>query len=148
MFKFLVKVVVVVLAIQSGLGYLRKEGLISGEIKVNYHAVKEKILKIIPTDKIADKLQDVVTSKIKEVLSSKVDNWQTELSQNVSQGTMGERQSRVIVHIVSEGETLADLSQMYNVPWQVIKKINQIGDGRELTTGRQIRIPSIPRNIA
>ena len=33
MFKFLVKVVIVVLALQSGMGYLKKEEILVGEMK-------------------------------------------------------------------------------------------------------------------
>ena len=69
MFKFLVKVVIVVLALQSGMNFLRKEDIIVGEIKINYPVLKEKLLKLVPTKKITDKLLDVVNTKINGISS-------------------------------------------------------------------------------
>ncbi len=147
MFKFLVKVVVVVLAIQSAMGYLRKEEIISGEIHINYPVLKEKLLKIIPTEKIAEGLQDFVTTKVKESLASKLDEMSRSTSQQINQQSMGFSSPRIIVHVISEGETLSDLSQIYGVPWQVIKKINHIRDERNLEVGQQLRIPFRLKNV-
>lgn len=147
MFKFLVKVVVVVIALQTSMGYLRKEGIITGEIKINYPVVKEKIMKIIPTDKIAQTLQDYVTQKIKESLASKLDDWQQDLNTSSMVATGETRRTKVLVHVISDGETLSEISHIYDVPWQVIMKVNQLADDNNLTIGQQIKIPSRIKNI-
>ncbi len=138
MFKFLVKVVIVVLALQSGMSYLKKQDILIGEIKINYPVLKEKILKLIPTEKITEKLKDVVNSKISEAFAVK-----TETKDEASFEAVNDyRNPRIVVHVVAQGETLAELSQRYGIPWQVIKKINDIHNENELVVGQQLRIPA------
>ncbi|HDQ00200.1 MAG TPA: LysM domain-containing protein [bacterium] len=147
MFKFLVKVVVVVLAIQAGMGYLKKQEIISGNIKINYPVLKEKILKLIPTEKIAEKVQNAVTSQIKQAVSSKIDDWQRDSIGSSQPDFVASPQQKMLVHVVIEGETLGELSEAYDVPADVIKKINKIKDERDLTVGKQLKIPARGRNV-
>ena len=138
MFKFLVKVVIVVLALQSGVSYLQKQDILIGEMKINYPVLKEKILKLIPTEKVTEKLKDVVNSKISEAFADK-----TETKDDVSFDAVNDyKNPRIVVHVVAQGETLAELSQKYGIPWQVIKKINDIHNENELVVGQQLRIPA------
>ncbi|MDW7679324.1 MAG: LysM domain-containing protein [bacterium] len=147
MFKFLVKVVVVVLAIQAGMGYLKKQEIISGNIKINYPVLKEKILKLIPTEKIAEKVQNAVTSQIKQAVSSKIDDWQRDSFGGSQPDFVASPQQKMLVHVVIEGETLGELSEAYDVPADVIKKINKIKDERDLAVGKQLKIPARGRNV-
>ncbi len=147
MFKFFLKVVVVVIVLQIGMGYLRKEGIITGEIKINYPVVKEKIINLIPKEKIAQTLQDYLNQKIKETVASKVRDWEMELNGSSMVAAKEARRTKVVVHVIADGETLSEISQIYDVPWQVIKKINQLGDDSNLHIGQQLRIPARARNI-
>ncbi len=147
MFKFLVKVVVVVLAIQAGMSFLRKEGIISGEIKINYAVVKEKVLKIIPTEKISEKLLDIVNSKIRDGLTSKVNAAENNFSHQLNHQNTASAKTQVIVHVVSQGETLSELSLRYGVHRKVIKKMNDLDDDGGLNVGQKIRIPAKEKNL-
>jgi len=143
MFKFLVKVVIVVLALQSGVGYLQKQDVLIGDMKINYPVLKEKILKLIPTKKITEKLKDVVNSKISEAFAGESETKDDVFSESVKDYG----KPRIVVHVVAQGETLAALSQKYGIPWQVIKKINDIHNENELVVGQQLRIPARVRNL-
>ncbi len=147
MFKFLVKVVVVVLAIQAALGYLRKEGLVSGEIKINYSALTEKIIEVIPKEKIAEEVKSLIYQKIKQGVDSQFDRIGTEFSQKILEDQEDESQRNLLIHIVSDGETLKELSEKYGVPDKVIKKINNIRSDRDLKVGKELLIPFVPRNV-
>ena len=143
MFKFLVKVVMVVLALQSGVSYLQKEDILVGEIRVNYPVLKEKIMKLIPTEKITEKIKEVVNSKISEAFAANTETKEINFSEPVNDYV----KPRLVVHVVSNGETLSELSQIYGIPWQVIKKINDISNEDDLNVGQQIRIPARIRNF-
>jgi len=147
MFKFLVKVVIVVLALQSGMSYLKKEEILVGEIRVNYPVLKEKLLKLVPTDKITDKLLDVVNTKISQAITTDKET----IINNVSEGVNGSfeknRETRTVVHVVTQGETLSELSEFYGISSQVIKKINNIQGEGKLSVGQRIRIPERAKNL-
>ena len=149
MFKFLVKVVIVVLALQSGMGYLKKEEILVGDMKINYPVLKEKLMKLVPTEEISEKLKDIVTAKISEALASEKrtsnEVYTKKITRNYNRKTT--RSTRVLVHVITHGETLNELSSLYGVPWQVIKKINNIANEKQLTVGQQLRIPSRIRNL-
>jgi|SaaInl7_135m_RNA_FD_contig_21_3436677_length_597_multi_15_in_0_out_0_1 LysM repeat protein len=147
MFKFLVKVVIVVLAIQSGMGYLKKEDIIVGEIRINYPVLKEKLLKLVPTKKIADKLLDVVNTKISQALGTKKETKTSAASENTIEPVNKNTVSRTFVHVVTRGETLVELSDIYGIPSPVIKKINNIQEKQKLLVGQRIRIPSRSKNL-
>ena len=147
MFKFLVKVVIVVLALQSGMGYLKKEDIIVGEIRINYPVLKEKLLKLVPTKKIADKLLDVVNTKISQAFATKKETKTSAASENTIEPVNKNTVSRTFVHVVTRGETLVELSDIYGIPSPVIKKINNIQEKQKLLVGQRIRIPSRSKNL-
>ena len=147
MFKFLVKVVVVVLAIQAALGYLRKEGLVSGEIKINYSVLKKKIIKAIPKEKIAEEAKSLIYQKIKNGVDSQFDQIGSEFSQKILKDEDDDSQRNMLIHIVSDGETLRELSEKYGVPDKVIKKINNLRSDRDLKVGKELLIPFVNRNV-
>ncbi|NOZ60488.1 MAG: LysM peptidoglycan-binding domain-containing protein [Calditrichaeota bacterium] len=147
MFKFVVKVVVVVLAIQAALGYLKKEGIISGEIKINYTAVKEKIFEAIPKEKIAKEVKGLIYQKVKEGIDSRVDQLGTEFSQKLNDVQKDDSEQKMLIHVISDGETLRELSEKYGVSDKVIKKINKIHGDRDLTVGRELLIPFVARSV-
>jgi len=147
MFKFVVKVVVVVLAIQAALGYLRKEGIVTGEIKINYTAVKEKLFEVIPKEKIAEEVKGLIFQKVKESIDSQFDQIGSEFSQKINGDNEDESDQKMLIHVISDGETLRELSEKYGVSDKVIKKINKIHDDRDLTVGRELLIPFVSQNV-
>jgi len=147
MFKFVVKTVVVVLAIQAALGYLRKEGIVSGEIKINYSAVKEKLFEAIPKEKIAEEIKGLIFQKVKEGVNSQFDQFGREFSQKINDAKNDESEQKMLIHVISDGETLRELSEKYGVPDKVIKRINKIRGDRDLTAGKQLLIPFVARNV-
>ncbi|MBC8180038.1 LysM peptidoglycan-binding domain-containing protein [candidate division KSB1 bacterium] len=147
MFKFLVKVVIVVLAIQSGMSFLKKEEILVGEIRINYPVLKEKLLKIVPTNKITDKLLDVVNTKVSQALTTEKETKISIASENVIETFEQNKGSRTVVHVVAQGETLSELSSIYGISSLVIKKINNIQDEKQLSVGQRIRIPDRSKNL-
>ena len=147
MVKFLVKVVIVVLALQTAMNYLRKEEIIVGEIKINYPVVKEKLLKLIPKEKISEKLLDIVNTKIEKRVSSenKPDYklYSGEKSGNYQKNSF----NAIVVHVVTQGETLSELSEIYGVNCKVLKKVNNLSDTMKLEVGQKIKIPTISKNL-
>ncbi len=147
MFKFLVKVGIVVLALQSGMSFLKKQEILIGDIRINYPVLKEKILSLIPTEKITEKISDVVNSKISEVFSDETASSDKVPSDAAGEGFSDYNNTRIFVHVVTDGETLNGLSERYGIPLQVIKKINNISDENDLTVGQQIKIPARSQNL-
>lgn len=147
MFKFLVKVVVVVLALQAALGYLKKEGLISGEIHINYSAVKAKLLELVPEEKIANEVKGLIFKKVIDELDSKIPGTVSEFSQQISNEKQDYEERKLLIHVISPGETLKELSRKYGVSDKVIKKINKINGDGDLVEGKEILIPFIPKNV-
>jgi len=49
-------------------------------------------------------------------------------------------------HVVRAGETLQDIAQKYQVPWQLLQKINGIADPQRLTPGTELKVVSGPFN--
>ena len=143
MFKFLVKVVIVVLALQSGVSYLQKQEILVGEIRVNYPVLKAKLMELIPTEQITEKIKDVVNSKINDPFSATNNNRDDVYSDPV----IDYQKPRIVVHVVSRGETLSTLSHAYGIPWQVMKKTNDLSNENDLGVGQQSRIPTTNRNF-
>lgn len=139
MIKFLFKLFVVWLALQSALGYLREEEIIHGSIEINYPVLQRKVLEIIPTEQISEALIHLVTKKLKDALDAGEDGGFL----NHREGDKSPSTSfREIVHVVDRGDTLTELSERYGVSWKVIKKINQIENKNRLRVGQRLRIPS------
>ena len=144
MIKFLFKLLVVWLALQSALGYLRKEEIIYGSIEINYPALQKKVLEIIPTEQISEAIIHIVTKKLKETLAP----GEEQKSRFYRTDDVAARQNfREVVHVVHRGDTLSDLSEKYGVSWKVIKKINRIVNKDQLLVGQKLRIPSRLNNL-
>ncbi|MDD4270260.1 MAG: LysM peptidoglycan-binding domain-containing protein [Pirellulaceae bacterium] len=43
-------------------------------------------------------------------------------------------------HVVRPGETLEQIAEQYNVPWELLAKINGVRDRRALTAGQQLKV--------
>ena len=64
MIKFAVKCIIVLLALQSAMNYLRKEEIIEGSIRINYPVIQQKVLAAIPTKKIAAGIVKFTTESV------------------------------------------------------------------------------------
>ncbi|MFZ5518215.1 MAG: LysM peptidoglycan-binding domain-containing protein [Candidatus Zhuqueibacterota bacterium] len=138
MFKFLFKLFVGWLALQSVLGYLRREEIIYGSIEINYAALQRKIIEVIPTEEISEAIIHAATNKMRDTFKSKQ-------GYSIDSGDNDERRNsyfKEVVHVVHRGETLYDLSERYGVSWKVIKKINRLENMNQLWVGQKLRIPT------
>jgi len=138
MFKFVFKLFVGWLALQSALGYLRREEIIYGSIEINYKALQRKVFEVIPTEEISKAIINAATSKMNDSFKSHPEN-------SIDSGDDIERRNsyfKEIVHVVHRGETLYDLSERYGVSWKVIKKINRLENMNQLWVGQKLRIPT------
>ncbi len=139
MIKFLFKLFVVWLALQSALGYLREEEIIHGSIEINYPVLQRKVLEVIPTEQISEAIIHLVTKKLRDALDADEErSFLIHRKKDKKSSTV----FREIVHVVDCGDTLTDLSDRYGVSWKVIKKINHIENKDRLQVGQRLRIPS------
>lgn len=131
MVKFLLKGIIFFMGVQSLMGKLQQEGIITGSIKINYPVLQEKIVSIIKSDEL-----NVVVKKLSDEI------YLTEANARVLQNN-GYRSNHVLCHnhVVQKGETLSNLAEIYGVPWQAIKKANHISDVRKLQIGQHLIIP-------
>ncbi len=147
MFKFMVKVVIVVLVLHTGMSYLKKERILDGDIRINYLVLKEKLKKLVPTQQLAAELVEAVNSKISpESKTASAMNQQTKAEAEADDLTENQ-DSRFVIHVVEQGETLQQLSRLYGVPSRVIQRINNLSSQDELTVGQEIRIPNRTRDL-
>ncbi len=144
MIKFIIKCIIVLLAIQSAMDYLRKEEIIEGSIKINYPTVQRKLLVFIPTEKIAGSIFDFVSNKVHDTIDKQNQNND---ASNSEQHHRDFPSYRIVFHVVKDGETLSELSQEYGVHWRVIQKINHINDEQRLSVGQMLKIPSKVKNL-
>ena len=103
MIKFIVKCIVVLLALQSAMDYLHQQEIIEGSIKINYQTIQQKMVAAIPTRKIANEIVKFATEGIKDVIAN-----DHAPHHHVSYDQSGERNSRfkIVNHVVDNGETL------------------------------------------
>lgn len=139
MIKFTVKCIIVLLAVQSAIDFLRKKEIIEGSIKINYQTMQQKLLAVIPTEKIATGIFDFATKRIRDAVTNN-----DEPNYRVCRDQLREEKPgfKIVNHVVNEGETLAELSQRYGVHWRVIQRVNHLSDGHKLPVGQRLRIPS------
>ena len=64
MVKSVMKIIVFVMGIQSLLGNLEKQGIISGSIKINYPVLQDKIVSIVQSDEFKGLVQKAQSSEI------------------------------------------------------------------------------------
>ena len=139
MIKFAVKCIIVLLALQSAMNYLRKEEIIEGSIRINYPVIQQKVLAAIPTKKIAAGIVKFTTERIQDAIAN-----DEEPNYRVCHDQQREENShfKIINHIVDKDETLEQLSQRYGVHWRVIQRVNHLSDKHKLLVGQRLRIPS------
>lgn len=139
MIKFIVKSVIVLLALQSAMNYLRKQDIIEGSIEINYPIVQQKLVGSIPAKKIAAGLFEVILDKIQ---SGANNNYQATFPARHDQVRERNPHFKIVEHVVDRGETLNELAQRYGVHWRVIQRVNHLADGRDLFVGQRLKIPS------
>ncbi len=140
MIKFIVKTVIVLLALQSAMDYLRQEEIIEGSIRINYPMFKQKLIAAVPTRKIVSGMAQVVARTVQHAASVEFGR-----GENLTSKTSAfEKQPayKIVYHVVAEGESLAELAQRYQVHWRVIQKANQMADDEPLFVGQVLKIPS------
>jgi nucleoid-associated protein YgaU len=139
MLKFIAKCIIVLLALQSAMNFLRKEEIIEGSIKIKYTVIQQKVLAAIPTKKIAAGILEFAVERIHDAVTN-----DDEPNYRVYHVQQGEEKPgfKIVNHVVDEGETLEELSQRYGVHWRVIQRVNHLIDGNKLFTGQRLRIPS------
>lgn len=144
MIKFMFKLLVIWLALQSALGYLREQEIIYGSIEINYPVLQKKALEIIPTEEISEALIHLITKKLKESLTPETEQQNRFYRTNE---VTNRKSFKEIVHVVHQGDTLTELSEQYGISWKVIKKINRIENKDQLLVGQRLRIPSRLNNL-
>ena len=139
MIKFIVKCIIVLLAMQSAMNFLRKEEIIEGSIKINYTVIQEKVFEAIPTKKIAAGILEFAVERIQDAVTNS-----DEQNYRVYHDQQREEKPgfKIVNHVVDEGETLEEISQRYGVHWRVIQKVNHLSYGHKLFAGQRLKIPS------
>ena len=139
MIKLIIKCIIVLLALQSAMDYLRKEEIIEGAIKINYQTVQQKVFAVIPTEKIATGIVKFAADKIQDVIANDdVPNYRVCRDHHREENP----RFKIVNHVVDNGETLDVLSQRYGVHWRVIQRVNHLDTGHKLFVGQNLRIPS------
>jgi len=139
MIKFIIKGIIVLLAMQSAMDYLRKEQIIEGSIEINYQTMQQKLKAAFPTKKISIRILEFAAARSRNAITNNdAPNYR------VCRDQQREEQPgfKIVNHVVDEGETLVELSQRYGVHWRVIQRVNHLGDEHKLLVGQRLRIPS------
>ncbi|MDZ7333392.1 MAG: LysM peptidoglycan-binding domain-containing protein [candidate division KSB1 bacterium] len=139
MIKFIIKAVIVLLALQSAMDYLREQGIIEGSIEINYSVIKQKLLAAVPTKQIATGMVHFAAPAVQNAIVTDLraeENASFISARNVDRPTF-----KIIYHIVTEGESLGELAQRYNVHWRVIQKANRMSEDEPLQVGQVLKIP-------
>ncbi|MDZ7331878.1 MAG: LysM peptidoglycan-binding domain-containing protein [candidate division KSB1 bacterium] len=140
MIKFMIKSVIVLLAMQSAMNYLRNEQIIEGSIRINYSVIQQKLISAVPVRKIASGMvQAVAQTRLQRVSP---EPYAAEYPVAEVREIKDVPAFKIVHHVVAEGESLAVLAQIYGVHWRVIQKINRIGDDEPLFVGQVLRIPT------
>lgn len=145
MIKFIVKAVIVLLALQAAIDYLRKEEIIKGSIEINYSAIQQKLFGENPATKMTKALVQFSSRSIQNAIAKKSNVAEHSTLNRHHQETVPAY--KIVYHVVNEGESLNILSQKYNVHWRVIQKINGIEDHQPLYIGQPLKIPTRSKNL-
>lgn len=145
MIKFIVKTVIVLLALQSAMDYLRQEEIIEGSIRVNYPVIRQKLIAALPPKKIAAGLVQRAAGTVKKTAAAPV--YAAENGWSEAERADALPSFRIVYHVVTAGESLADLAQRYQIHWRVIQKANHISAGEPLYVGQVLKIPSRIKNM-
>ena len=145
MIKFIVKTVIVLLALQSAMNYLRKEEIIEGSIEINYPVIQQKLVGNISTKKIATGVFHFAAQTIQGAIATELRAEECSVTKSSCSG--GVPSYKIVYHIVKAGESLNVLSQKYNIHWRVIQKANRISDEQPIYVGQVLKIPTRNKNI-
>ncbi len=145
MIKFIVKTVIVLLALQSAMDYLRKEEIIEGSIEINYPVIQQKLVGSISTKKIATGILHFAAQTIQGAIATELRAEECSVAKSVCSEEVPAY--KVVYHIVKAGDSLSLLSQKYNIHWRVIQKANRISDEQPLYVGQVLKIPSRASNL-
>lgn len=139
MIKLSIKCLVVLMALQSVLNYLRKEEIVKGSIEINYPVIKRKMFSLMPADKISHSIVQFVPTKVADAKFIR-----ERLREKFFAEPLLEESPvyKMVTHIVADGETLIELGERYGVHWRVIQKVNHIPDEQMMYVGQMLKIPS------
>jgi len=139
--KFFIKGIIGLFVINSLLGNLKQEGIISGRVVINY-------------PKLIKKLGDNICIEFKNSdnegqYRDRFENFSFNHHQDNASFQRNpdyEGESSHIrgnnYHILQHGETLITLSSKYGVPWREIQEVNRIRNARTIRPGQRILIPT------
>jgi len=145
MIKFTIKCIIVLLALQSAVDFLRKEEIIEGSIEINYPVIRQKLRTAVPTKKIATGILQFTAHTIQNAITTELRAEERSPSENYNHEEVPA--FKIVHHIVNEGESLSVLSQKYNIHWRVIQKVNRISDEQPMYVGQALKIPTRNNNL-
>ncbi len=145
MIKFIAKCIIVLLAFQSAMDYLRRQEIIEGSIKINFAVIQQKLFAAIPAKKIATGMLQFAEAKIEDGVILEVQV--KESASLIKSSIEGESVFKIVYHRVREGESLRELAQQYAIHWRVIQRMNQLLDGQPIYVGQVLKIPMRKRNL-
>lgn len=138
--KLLIKGIIGLFVVNSLLGNLKQEGIISGRVSINY----PKLIK-----KLGDNICIEFKSSDDELPNpNRLEHFSFNYDQNddyFQEDIIYEEESQNFhknrYHILQHGETLSTLGSRYGVPWREIQEINRIRNVRNIRPGQRIIIP-------
>jgi nucleoid-associated protein YgaU len=142
--KSFTKLVIGFLAFNAIMANLKQEGVVSGQITVNYPKLIQKVSENIGVRFVdSDEAMYPQNSGVRYV-ENNFDDLPVYSEQDQS-----ERLEDIFTdledetfHIVQDGETLISLSSIYGVSWESIRETNHIADVRRLHPGQKLVIPA------
>jgi len=168
MIKSVLKWVIFLMGIQSFIGNLEKQGIVSGSIKINFPVLYTRIVSILQSEEMNGLIDNMNSAEIDDYISpaevqavEQHDNrryvdqqyqrqWQQDdvqrLEYRVQRNCIERPQNSVrrtsyVTHRVRRGETLSNVAEIYGISWKVIKKANCIFDEHKLQIGQRLIIP-------
>lgn len=142
--KSLFKLAFGLLALNAVMANLKQEGVISGQITVNYPKLVQKVSENICV-RFVDSDEEMLPQNFPvQYVGNNLENLPV-----YSEQAEPERLEDLFTdiepetfHVVQDGETLISLSALYGVSWQVVKAKNHIEDVRRLQPGQKLLIPA------
>jgi len=142
--KSLFKLAFGFLALNAVMANLKQEGVISGQITINYPKLVQKVSENICV-RFVDSDEEMLPQNFQvQYVDNNLENLPV-----YSEQTEPERLEDLFTdiepetfHVVQDGETLISLSALYGVSWQSVKAKNHIADVRRLQPGQKLLIPA------
>lgn len=142
--KSFTKIFIGFLVFNAIMANLRQEGVISGQITINYPKLIRKVSDNIFI-RFVDSEENMYPQNIQvRYVENNFDNLPVyhEQDQVERLEDIFSEYDENNFHIIQNGETLISLSALYGVSWKQIKAMNQIKDVRHIQPGQKIRIPT------